>query len=115
MDYVELAFLFVCSSSTSNTDSATWFFVYRIFGTDIGYKKLKASKRAEAEYSREQKEHWCTICFGSIQNQSVDIQFKGIVENVVSHHGHTEFGFLAVLVYRVRKAFYRDIYALFFR
>ncbi|KAG4403116.1 hypothetical protein GLYMA_01G035202v4 [Glycine max] len=28
-----------------------------VFGTDIGYKKLKASKRAEAEYSREQKEH----------------------------------------------------------
>jgi hypothetical protein len=30
----------------------------RVFGTDIGYRKLKALKNAEVEYNSEQKKHW---------------------------------------------------------
>ncbi|RDX72822.1 Methylsterol monooxygenase 2-2, partial [Mucuna pruriens] len=41
----------------SGNYSSTFTYMDWIFGTDIGYRKLKASKRAEVEYSREQKKH----------------------------------------------------------
>ncbi|KAL1327623.1 hypothetical protein AAHE18_13G314600 [Arachis hypogaea] len=39
----------------SGNYSSTFTYMDRIFGTDIGYRKLKASKSAEIEFSSEQK------------------------------------------------------------
>ncbi|WJX93677.1 Methylsterol monooxygenase 2-2 [Trifolium repens] len=41
----------------SGNYSSTFTYMDRVFGTDIGYRKLKALKNAEVEYNSEQKKH----------------------------------------------------------
>ena len=94
------------------TDNVMWLVFHhnRIFGTDVGYRKLKALKNAEVEFSSEQKKQWWSKFLGTsgtIRKSILIVRAK--LKNVVSYVNCV---FVAVLVNR---RLYLDIYALLFR